>query len=398
MLLRSIKARIAVIVPVALTTVGVGAALAPVPVRADDVTSAALPDPVVMVSGNAPTCSVDPETEFSLDGGAVWSPAHVISTYVDWAQPIPDSSWVSIACDRGQSVLPQAPPAFPLDPPLQIQYRRTFELPAGCASATLSLIYHVDDSVTTVDLNGVVFGGGGDFQEPPTGPFTTVVGLGQNTLTFNVIDFGVVTGLDYRATLTCTTALTQCNDQLDNDDDGRTDYPSDPGCESATDDSESPDPILDKDGDGVADDADNCPLVPNPDQADRDGDGIGDVCDPSPGSTPGKVTGGGWISEAKDNFGFNARYVAGMEAPQGHLTYHDRESRLRLHSTAVTMVVITGTHAVITGSGKMNGVPVDWHVEVDDLGEPGRSDTFTITWTGYAAGGLLHGGNIQIHR
>ncbi len=35
---------------------------------------------------------------------------------------------------------------------------------------------------------------------------------------------------------------------------------------------------LDADGDGVIDDCDNCPDVPNADQADSDGDGIGDAC------------------------------------------------------------------------------------------------------------------------
>ena len=39
---------------------------------------------------------------------------------------------------------------------------------------------------------------------------------------------------------------------------------------------------LDTDGDGVANDADNCPLAWNPDQADADGDGLGDVCDNCP--------------------------------------------------------------------------------------------------------------------
>ena len=41
-------------------------------------------------------------------------------------------------------------------------------------------------------------------------------------------------------------------------------------------------PPPDGDGDGVGDDADNCPGVPNPDQADRDGDGVGDACDNCP--------------------------------------------------------------------------------------------------------------------
>jgi hypothetical protein len=41
-------------------------------------------------------------------------------------------------------------------------------------------------------------------------------------------------------------------------------------------------PCPDGDGDGVCDDADNCPTTPNADQTDTDGDGFGDACDNCP--------------------------------------------------------------------------------------------------------------------
>jgi hypothetical protein len=41
-------------------------------------------------------------------------------------------------------------------------------------------------------------------------------------------------------------------------------------------------PPPDGDGDGIGDDADNCPAVANADQRDRDGDGVGDACDNCP--------------------------------------------------------------------------------------------------------------------
>ena len=50
-------------------------------------------------------------------------------------------------------------------------------------------------------------------------------------------------------------------------------------------------PMPDQDGDGVADQADNCPAAANADQADSDGDCMGNVCDGS-GSTPPPPGGG----------------------------------------------------------------------------------------------------------
>jgi hypothetical protein len=59
-------------------------------------------------------------------------------------------------------------------------------------------------------------------------------------------------------------------DQADSDNDGVGD---------ACDTEDDAGGISDSDGDGIGDDVDNCPDVANPDQADSDNDGVGDACD-----------------------------------------------------------------------------------------------------------------------
>jgi len=73
-------------------------------------------------------------------------------------------------------------------------------------------------------------------------------------------------------------ALEVCNDGIDNDGDGATDFPDDTGCSADIDDTETP-PVVDVDGDGVEDAVDNCTAEANSAQRDTNGDGYGNMCD-----------------------------------------------------------------------------------------------------------------------
>jgi hypothetical protein len=154
--------------------------------------------------------------------------------------------------------------------------------------------------------------------------------------------------------------------------------------------------LLDSDGDGVPDGVDNCPTTPNPDQRDTDGDGVGDECDATPGSTVCKVTAGGWILD-RLNLGLNAQY-AGSGAPKGNVTFQARDAGWKLKSDEVTSLICHGTHATIRGTGTAGDTPVTFRIDVDDDGEPGRADVFTISVSnGYVRTGTLDGGNVQLH-
>lgn len=153
---------------------------------------------------------------------------------------------------------------------------------------------------------------------------------------------------------------------------------------------------LDTDGDGVPDAQDNCARVANPDQRDTDGDGIGDECDPTPGSTAGKVTGGGTLdTPERPNFGFNVDAKGG--SVRGNVNVVDRNG-VHFKSTSVTSLVVAGTKAIARGTGVVGNVAVTFRLEADDLGEPGTSDRFDLQLSnGYGVSGVLSGGNIQIH-
>src|SRR6266571_2611322 len=150
-------------------------------------------------------------------------------------------------------------------------------------------------------------------------------------------------------------------------------------------------------------------------------------------STPGKVSGGGYIDPAsgnpvdlatllivnasggassggRANFGFSVQFQSGDPAPTGNLNYNDQAANvgIKASSFALPFLIDSGacgmnSHATFRGTATVTrptGITTEgFQTEVDDCGEPGASfpDTFKIsTSDGYAASGNLIGGNIQV--
>jgi hypothetical protein len=120
-----------------------------------------------------------------------------------------------------------------------------------------------------------------------------------------------------------------------------------------------------------------------------------------PATTPGEVTGGGWISKIGGEvaFGFNARSKTAGGSAEGQCNVVDRATKTHIKCLSVDTLVVTPTHATLFGKATVDGVATGYRIDVDDLGEPGTADTFKIlTDSGYVAAGTLQGGNIQIHK
>jgi hypothetical protein len=139
-------------------------------------------------------------------------------------------------------------------------------------------------------------------------------------------------------------------------------------------------------------------------------DGLG--CVIVPRNTPGAASGGGQVTDelaeltilsgsaagGKAAFRFSVAYQTGQVAPTGDLMFGEKGSGKKVTSTSIDGFDVVGTKATFTGRATVNGVPgIRFFVQVEDLGEPGRADTFRIVLQdGYAAGGVLLKGNIEV--
>src|SRR5437870_10486959 len=117
------------------------------------------------------------------------------------------------------------------------------------------------------------------------------------------------------------------------------------------------------------------------------------------------MTGGGWINVGKStaNFGFNAGYKPGSSSPEIHFNYIDHNSGMQMKATSISVYRQgdTATTRHMEGNAEINGVSgFTYSIDVADNGEPGRNtDSLKISLSnGYSAGGMLAGGNFQLHK
>jgi len=112
-----------------------------------------------------------------------------------------------------------------------------------------------------------------------------------------------------------------------------------------------------------------------------------------------RVTGGGTINVAGGigNFHFIVqRQTDGTLS--GRLQYVNHATGAQVQSVIYTSLVIAGNTATFDGTCTLNGAPCTFRVETMDNGEPGTTDTFTISYPFPAPtdGGTLRSGNILI--
>jgi hypothetical protein len=146
--------------------------------------------------------------------------------------------------------------------------------------------------------------------------------------------------------------------------------------------------------------------------ADTNGNGVQNTGEPSdtatktwvlPTSTEGcKVTYGGHITASNGDpasFGGNAK---APDKGQEQFTDHGPAADMNVHSIDVLAVTCSrdGTSASIFGTATIDGSgSFDYRIDLQDLGEPGTSDTYRLRLSnGYDTGvQVLDGGNVQIH-
>jgi hypothetical protein len=117
-------------------------------------------------------------------------------------------------------------------------------------------------------------------------------------------------------------------------------------------------------------------------------------------SQPGKITGGIRILVAGGFATGGFEFMQSGAGPRGTLEYNDHASGLRIHTSDITGISVSGTDAYIFGHVAVGTSTYSFRLHLFDAGEPGTSDRFEfVIANGYSAGlgEALDGGNVQLH-
>ena len=134
--------------------------------------------------------------------------------------------------------------------------------------------------------------------------------------------------------------------------------------------------------------------------------GCGSATGGGPGGPPGngngnvvRVTGGGSIDGKRERFNLQASNGFGSSPPAGQVRYRDNGNGFEMDSDTIDTFSQNGSNEVVlTGKGHVGRTAVTFTARVQDNGEAGTNDYFSIVISGFpSAQGTLTQGNVQFH-
>jgi hypothetical protein len=157
---------------------------------------------ITLVSGNGPIGSLDPVTEFSING-TTWAPATIVPACCQLGQSLVNYDVIP----GTQLIARDSTGQTPVTP--TTLYRVFFTLPQIFSFSILKVTMHADN-VGSVSLNGNAVGSqpgnpvpvSSNFRDPPSFFFDANPAHfvpGQNEIRFSVLNFGGPSTLDYKA-------------------------------------------------------------------------------------------------------------------------------------------------------------------------------------------------------
>src|SRR5207248_9130424 len=112
-----------------------------------------------------------------------------------------------------------------------------------------------------------------------------------------------------------------------------------------------------------------------------------------------RITGGGAIDGKRERFELEVNNGFGSSPPAGDIRYLDQGNGFEMVSDTVDTFTQNGSNEVVlSGRGHIGRTAVTYTVRVQDNGDPGTNDFFSIVIPGFpSAQGTLTQGNIQFH-